>query len=307
MNKIKLTFRPVLFLSIVMIFAFATMGYPQAPAADRVEIPLTNPSKPASVKVNLVTGSIMVTGYSGNTVVVEAEAKPESPGKEDDKELDVEVDTDVDVKTGKTAGRNEKSKEKSKGMFHIQNSSTGLTVVEENNEVIVKTHSFMRRVDVTLKVPFKTSLALRTVNNGEITVEKVEGELNINHVNGPVTLKNIGGSVVANTVNGDLTVTFDNIYLDKPMSFSSFNGDVDVTFPANAKFNLKMKSDQGEIYSDFQLQTKPAPANVEKEEKKEKGKYMVSFDKSVYAALNGGGQKVVFKTFNGDIYIRKKK
>ena len=247
----------------------------------------------------------MVTGYSGNTVIVEAEAKHENANKEKDDEL--ETDIDVDVKLDKKAGRNEKSKEKSKGMFRIQNNSTGLTVVEENNEVIVKTHSFMRRIDITLKVPFKTSLDLRTVNNGEIMVEKVEGELNVNHVNGPVTLKNIGGSVVANTVNGDLTVTFDNIYLNKPMSFSSFNGDVDVTFPANAKFNLKMKSDQGEIYSDFQLQTKPAPAKMEKEEKKEKGKYMVSFEKSVFAALNGGGEEVVFKTFNGDIYIRKKK
>lgn len=305
MNKIKSNFRSVLFLSIVMIFALVTMGNSQTPAVDRVEVPLTNPSKPAVVKVNLVIGSIMVTGYSGNTVVVEAEAKPEDIDKEKDEEW--EADTDVDVKIDKKNDSNEKYKEKSKGMFRIRNNSTGLTVVEENNEVIVKTHSFMRRVDIKLKVPFKTSLELRSVNDGEITVEKVEGELNVNHVNGPVTLKNVGGSVVANTVNGGLTVTFDTIYLDKPMSFSSFNGDVDVTFPLNAKFNLKMKSEQGEIYSDFELQTKSAPVKVEKEEKKEKGKYMVSFEKSVYATLNGGGEEVVFKTFNGDIYIRKKK
>lgn len=297
MNKINLTFCSVLVLSVLMLIAFSAAAYAQAPGSDRVEVPLTNPSKPATVNVSLVTGSIAVIGYSGSTVIVEAVAKAETPG-EDDEDDDKDVEKD---------GEKTKENDKAKGMFRIQDNSTGLTVMEENNEVVVKTHSYIRKIDLTIKVPFKTSLKLKSVNNGEITVEKVEGELNVNHVNGPVTLKNVGGSVVANTVNGDLTVTFENIYLDKPMSFSSFNGDVDVTFPGNAKFNLKMKSDQGEIYSDFQLQTLPSPAKVEKEAKKEKGKFRVNFEKSVHAALNGGGEEAVFKTFNGNIYIRKKK
>jgi len=33
----------------------------------------------------------------------------------------------------------------------------------------------------------------------------------------------------------------------------------------------------------------------------------VTFDKSVHALLNGGGEEATFKTFNGNIYIRKKK
>jgi DUF4097 and DUF4098 domain-containing protein YvlB len=88
------------------------------------------------------------------------------------------------------------------------------------------------------------------------------------------------------------------------MSFTSFNGDVDVTFPANAKFNLKMKSERGDIYSDFKLDMK-ASSPIKKAEKKD-GKFKVTFDKSVLATLNGGGEEVTLKTFNGDIYIRKK-
>ena len=90
------------------------------------------------------------------------------------------------------------------------------------------------------------------------------------------------------------------------MSFTTLNGDIDVTLPKNAKFNLKMKSQQGEIFSDFKLKMQPAPAPVKKPVK-QKGKYMVKFDKTIYALLNGGGEEVYFKTFHGDIYIRAKK
>lgn len=288
MKRTNVSIILVLFFSILLVCSSTAAIYAQSGAVDKVEVPLSDPSKPAEVKISIMSGSIAVTGYSGKTVLVEAAVKAEEPGEDEEEE---EEETD----------------KKSKGMFRIQNNSTSLNVAEENNVVVIKTHSFNRKVDLTIKVPFKTSLKLRAVNNGKITVEKVEGDLNVNHVNGPVTLKNVGGTVVANTVNGDLTVTFEKINLDKPMSFSSFNGDVDVTFPANAKFNLKMKTDRGEIYSDFQLKVQPSPVKAEKTEKKEKGKFVVTFDKSVHALLNGGGEEVAFKTFNGGIYIRKKK
>ncbi len=290
MKKTNISIVFVLFFSIVFLCSFTVVLHAQSAAMDKVEVPLTDPSKPAAVKINIMSGSIMVTGYSGKTVIVEAVVKAEEPGEDEDED-DEEKGPD----------------KKAKGMFRIQNNSTSLSVEEENNVVVVKTHAFRRRVDLTVKVPFKTSLELRAVHHGGVTVEKVEGDLNVNHANGPVTLKNVGGTVVANTVNGDLTVTFDKIALDKPMSFSTFNGDVDVTFPANAKFNLKMKTDTGEIYSDFQLKVQSSPVKTEKTEKKEKGKFVVTFDKSVRALLNGGGEEAAFKTFRGNIYIRKKK
>ena len=44
---------------------------------------------------------------------------------------------------------------------------------------------------------------------------------------------------------------------DKAMAFTSFNGPVDVTLPATIKANLKMRSDQGEIFTDFDVQLRP--------------------------------------------------
>lgn len=290
MKKFNVSMSFVLFFSIVLMCSATAAIHAQSAAVDKVEVPLTDPSKPAEVRISVITGSITVTGYNGKTVIVEAAAKIKEHGEEKEEE-----------------GEEEEPNKKTKGMFRIRNNSTGLNVEEENNVVEVKTQTFNRKIDLTLKVPFKTSLKLRAVNNGEVTVEKVEGDLNVNHVNGPVTLKDVGGTVVANTVNGDLTVSFENVSLDKPMSFSTFNGDVDVTFPASAKFNLKLKTDRGEIYSDFELNVQASPVKARKMEKKEKGKFVVTFDKAVHALLNGGGEEATFKTFNGDIYIRKRK
>jgi DUF4097 and DUF4098 domain-containing protein YvlB len=37
------------------------------------------------------------------------------------------------------------------------------------------------------------------------------------------------------------------------------------------------------------------------------GKYKVKIDKTTVGSINGGGPDLDFKTFNGNIYIRKKK
>ena len=274
---------------ILLVFtganAYALAG---TPPVDKTEVPLTDPSKPATVKVGLIMGDITVTGYSGKTILVEAAVSEHQEGNDEEKE---------DLP------------KKAKGMHQIKATGSGLSVMEENNTVVIKAPSFAQSVNISLKVPYKTSLKLKTVNAGEIKVKDVEGDLDVNHVNGSITLTGVGGSVLANTTNGDLTVTFKKVARDKPMSFTSFNGDVDVTFPANAAFNLKMDTEQGEIYSDFQLKLQAPPAKSEKQAEKDKksGKFVVTFDKSVYGLLNGGGEEVRLKTFNGDIYIRKGK
>lgn len=273
-------------IGIVLVFFSVPASYSFAGdlPVERAEVRLSDASKPAFVEVRIHTGAITVTGYNGKNVLVEAKA----------------------VNNPKSEKEKEKEKEKAKGMFLIRNNRTGLTIVEEHNKVLVKVYSITQRVNLDIKVPYKTSLKLKGLNDGFIKVEKVSGELEVNHLNGPITLKNVSGTVIASALNGDVNVVFDKVNLKKPMSFSTLNGDIDVTFPKDVKFNLKMKSEQGEIYSDFKLKMQPGPSPAKKPEKKE-GKYVLKFDKTIYALLNGGGEEVQFKTFTGDIYIRAKK
>src|SRR6516162_6717759 len=178
-------------------------------------------------------------------------------------------------------------------MKRIIVSSTGLSVEEENNHVRINTDSYMRPIDLTISVPVHSSVKLSAVNDGNIVV------------NGSVTLNNVSGSAVAHALNGRLLVTFTRIN-QKPMAFSSLNGDIDVTFPADLKANLTLKSDRGEIFTDFDVQMQAAPVQqIVEDGRGQGGKYRVKIDKAVHGTINGGGPEYQFTNFNGSIYIRK--
>ena len=263
----------VTFLRLLVLWlAFTAAGAAQS---DRVTVPLSDPARPGSVKVNLLNGGIVVTGYDGKDVIVQAKVR-----NDDD------------------------SPHEARGMKRVPMNATGLSVEEENNQVDIGTQSSQRTVDLTIQVPRRASLNLKTVNDGDISVTGVEGELDINDVNGNVTLKNISGAAVAHALNGDLKVTFDRINPQKAMAFSSLNGDVDVTFPPDLKANVSMTSDRGDVFSDFDIQLE-ARAPVQTPTARKEGKYVVKVDKNVRGKINGGGQEIQFKNFNGNIYIRR--
>jgi len=252
--------------------------------SDRVSVPFRDPSRPGQVKVNLMTGGITVKGYDGKEVVVEARLR------------------------GAKSPKREKSDRKAEGLKPIEIATTGLTVEEEDNVVSVSTGPIGRTVDLSLQVPLATSLKLGCMNDGSIVVEKVEGEIEANNLNGPVTLTNVSGIVVAHSVNGEVTIQMDKVTPDKPMSFSTLNGDIDVTVPPDLKAKVKLETQNGAIYSDFEisLDRTARPPTVE-DGRKEGGKYRIVFDKGVAGTINGGGPEIQFKTVNGNIHIRKGK
>ncbi|MBN2245186.1 MAG: DUF4097 family beta strand repeat protein [Candidatus Aminicenantes bacterium] len=272
-----------IFLTLILgIFAAAAVVYGQENTVDRAAVPLSDPSQPAMVKVSTFRGAISVKGYNGQDVIVEAQARSRKIEKES---------------TG----------EKARGMKLIPMSATGLTVTEESNEVNIKVESLKYAVDLTIQVPVSSSLKVSGFNEGDILVENISGEIEATNHNGGITLTGISGNVIANTFNGELLVTFKQIDPDKPMAFSSFNGDVDVTFPGEIKADVKMKSEMGDIYSDYEIQIMPVQTQKKEEEKDEEGRYQISFDKTIFGKINGGGPEYTFKNFNGDIYIRKAK
>jgi len=259
--------------------ALFTLAQPLCAQSDnRVTVPLTDPARPVTLRAHLVSGSITVKGADVKEVIVEARARGDE---------------------AHSGGRAE-------GMKRIPMTSTGLNIEAENNNVRVSTDSYQRTVDLTITVPIHTSVSLHSVNDGNILVTGVDGEFDVNNVNGEVDLKNIGGSVVAHALNGHVVATMNRVDPQKPMAFSSLNGDIDVTFPADLKANVSLRTDNGEVYSDFDVKVQPnAPQQTVEDDRGKGGKYKVKIDKNVRGTINGGGQEIQFKNFNGNIYIRK--
>jgi DUF4097 and DUF4098 domain-containing protein YvlB len=87
------------------------------------------------------------------------------------------------------------------------------------------------------------------------------------------------------------------------MAFSTLNGDVTVTLPADTKASLKVKSDNGDVFSDFDIDIDKTPAKVDKVT--EPGLYKIKKDEWIYGKINGGGSEMMMKNMQGDIYVKK--
>ena len=250
----------------------------QAGSTEQLTVPLSSPGKAYSLKVHLVTGSIKVVGYEGKDIIINV--------------------------TPKSGQEEERPKATENGMKRISISGGyEVTAKEADNTVTVNTGNPMKALDLDLKIPQDVKLQLGTVNDGEVIVENVRGELEVNNVNDKITLTNISGSVVANTVNGDVNVTFKAIDPKAPMAFSTLNGDVNVTLPSDTKANLKLKSDNGDVFSDFDIDIDKTPSKVDKTT--EPGMYKIKKDDWVYGKINGGGPEMMMKNMQGNIYVKK--
>ena len=73
------------------------------------------------------------------------------------------------------------------------------------------------------------------------------------------------------------------------------------------KANLKLRTDNGSAFTDFELQMLPQPDRIEIEDSRRsaRGRYRINVNKVIYGAVNGGGPEIEMRTFNGNIYLRK--
>lgn len=247
---------------------FGSLVYGQ----DVVRVPFSDPARQRVVKLTMISGSIHVKGYNGNEVVIETK--------------------------GAANRRHEMD-----GLRRID-MTPGYTAEEQDNVVTIKP-SMNAPGSIDIQVPARTSLQLSTVNGGEVSVDGVEGELDVKNTNGSVKMSHVAGVVVANALNGNVIAVLDRVTPGRPMSFSSLNGTVDVTLPADTKATLKMRSDNGDVYSDFditlgsagQVTTGKAPG----------GRYRVQVDKTIAGTINGGGPEIRLTTMNGRVMLRKAK
>jgi len=254
------------------------IGASQQRSADQVTVPLSDPSRPGVIEVSLVQGSITVRGTNRKDVLVTP--RP---------------DTDTDR-------RSRRSDPDATGLRRIPQTA-GFRITEESNRVKVSSDNPNRSIAFEIEAPARTNLTLSTVNGGEILVENVEGELTVSNINGGITMNGVAGSVMAGTTNGNVRATLTRVAAQKEMAFTSLNGTVDVTLPPTTKANLRLRSGNGEVYSDFDVQL--APSAVVQENRSSNGRYRIGRNRSIVGAINGGGPEFELRTFNSNVYVRK--
>ena len=257
--------------------------------SEKLTVHLSDPSRPSTIKANLLNGGITVNVYDGKDILIESRVR-----------------TGGEWTAAVPMPPMPPAPQVYPGMHRVLGGGSALTAEEENNDVQVNVDSVFHTVDLILTVPVHTSLVLRNVNGGNITVNGVDGELDVSAVNGGVTLQNVSGNAIAHTLNGKLSATFAKVDPQKPMAFSSLNGEVDATFPADLKANLSFHVSRGDVYSDFDVQVQRSVGQPVVEGPDGHGRtHRVRPYGAVYATINGGGVAIQFSSFNGNIFIRK--
>src|SRR5580698_6538723 len=153
-------------LAIFLIFAAGAAFSQDQP--DRVNVPFSDPSRPKMLKASVLNGSIFVKGYDGKEAIVDARGE----------------------------GSKHRRNERADGMRRIDIGGSGLSVEESDNVITVGTRSMNENVEINIQVPFNTSLKLHDVNGGEVSVDHIVGDVEVDVTNGRATATHISGSAI---------------------------------------------------------------------------------------------------------------
>ncbi len=210
---------------------------------------------------------------------------------------------DILVKYRNANGEKLGFKEAGGGLKRISGGYAGVEISEKNNTVYVNSNNWNKALELQIEVPQKIDLKIGSYNQGDVDVKNIEGEVSLKSFNGSIQALDISGTIIVSTYSGDITVTLNSFTPDTPMSFTTYAGDIDLTFPSNIKANFKMHTEMGDVYTGFDMNLSQPEL---KTEKNKGGILQRTFvDEWITGKVNGGGPDFTMKNYTGDIYIRK--
>ena len=142
-------------------------------------------------------------------------------------------------------------------------------------------------VEFTVELPSGVNIGAGTVN-GDVDVTGATGEVKVSSVNGDVTATSTGGPVSGSTVNGGLRVRMGSVPPDADLHFSTVNGSIDITLPANFEADVELRTVNGSFRTDFPmtLDGRVSPRRLR-------------------AKIGRGGRELEASTVNGSIDLKK--
>lgn len=137
-------------------------------------------------------------------------------------------------------------------------------------------------------VPRKTSLDADT-HNGGVSVEGVEGRMELRAVNGGISLRDVAGDIRAHTTNGGVSAFLDgSTWRGTGLDLETTNGSVSVDIPRGYNAELETGTVNGGMNIDF-------PVTVQ-------GR----IGRRIATKLGSGGPRVRAMTTNGSVRIRER-
>ena len=211
----------ILFAAGLCAAALARAGDDQGSTAT---VKLSAPGKPGRLRVDVPWADIRITGVESDTITVESSlaqkgAKPARPG--DLRRLDDEVSFELTE----------------------HDNTVSLSLAGESPWA-------GHDAEFKISVPRAMALDLKTDAGGDLVVKNTEGDIEISSMNGDVVLDGISGSAVVNTMNGEVHATYRKAP-QKLVSITSMNGEISLHVPGDTKANIRLRTHNGSILTDF--------------------------------------------------------
>lgn len=193
-------------------------------AEDTTTIQFSDPAKPGTIKVSLARGSLRVRGAEVAEITVKSDAKPVT------------------------------SKAVRKDGLRVLTAASRFALSEKDNIVTLDAASDGPHgggSDFTLTTPRNTTLVVTNAWGGDIHCSNLGGDIEVRSMNGSIRLEDVSGGVVVETMNGEINASIRELHDHKPLSFQSTNGEVVIRLPADAKANVRLRTQNGSVLTDF--------------------------------------------------------
>ena len=198
------------------------------PGAARAEENLTtikgsDPAKPCTLKIVVGRGDVRLTGADTAEIAVKSEAQA------------------VTAKPRKDGLR-------------VISASTSFTLTEKDNVVTLNATDdgwAGAPSDFRVTVPRNTNIVVASSFGGDIACTGVTGDLEVKNMSGEIRLDDVTGGALVETMNGEIRASIRELRDGKPLSFTSMNGEVILRVPADTKANVRLRTQNGSILTDF--------------------------------------------------------
>lgn len=281
----------------------ASMMTTAAPVQKDYSLKLTKPGEAVQLDVEVRFGSIVVEGYDGDTVEIQAIFKEFDEKTLNDPEYKEMMGRSAKRYRNNSDKRNSPEPRSSKGLKRVVNSSVHLNIEESDNEVEIESELDNRLIDLRIRVPKASSVDAELFAGGDITVKSLSGSLELGNHRGGVNAYQVDGPIVAETWRSDIVIEYGSFDKSNPSSFASHLGNIDITVPEKSvKASIMAQSYRGEILSGLNTEFVPS----DEVHKSDDGHQEITLGGAMVAKINGGGQTISAQTYSGNIYIRQK-
>ena len=225
-------------IPLIFALSLAASAVPPARADGPVvsSVKFSHPDQPQTLRIYVAQGTLRIFATdSKDTVTVNTEAEAEKK--------------DVRRPDG----------------LRVIGSTASFSLTENDNVVELnygRDSILTSGADFAVNIPRNTSVEVANGLGAEISVNGVMGDIEIKNVNGEINLTNIGGGALVETMNGEIHASFASLPTGKALSFTSMNGEIQVHLPSDAKANVRFRTQNGSILTDFPettLKTKSEP------------------------------------------------